>query len=315
MSHLHTGALRSDQRSGAVLSGERAGDDPTKGVAARFWAVLRQSFRRFSDSDGVRLAASMSFYAAFSLAPMLLVFWWLAGHALGDPEALRAAMLEWAATARAEGMPNIALALKHLADLAPSSTVVGVGGFATLAGASGYFNELDAALTSIFEAQPRRLGFLDSVRDFVRDRLLGYLMVALTSVAMLVTTIGRAAFHIESSLSGLTVLGSFASLATGGVVLTICIASCYRLLPRVHVGWASAWKGALVASLALHAAREPFAWFVLKFTTYATSGVPGIALALLSWFQVAASILFFGACLAAESSKSRAGEGHPAPEG
>jgi uncharacterized BrkB/YihY/UPF0761 family membrane protein len=49
-------------------------------------------------------------------------------------------------------------------------------------------------------------------------------------------------------------------------------ALCYRLLPGTAVPWRSAWKGALVASLALH-----------------------------MWFQVAACLLLFGACVTAVS--------------
>ena len=43
-----------------------------KGVATRFWSVLRAAVDRFSDCDGPRLAASMSYYAVFSLFPLLL---------------------------------------------------------------------------------------------------------------------------------------------------------------------------------------------------------------------------------------------------
>jgi membrane protein len=78
-------------------------------------------------------------------------------------------------------------------------------------------------------------------------------------------------------------------------------ALCYRLLPGTAVPWRSAWKGALVASLALHLVREPFAWFVVHLTRYAAYGFIGAVFGILMWFQVAACLLLFGACVAAVS--------------
>jgi len=278
-----------------------------KGVAHRFWSVLRDSVDRFSDCDGPRLAASMSYYAVFALFPLLLVLGALAEYALGDSQALRDRVLRWAAGAGSTGMRSaLEQALVDVARRAPSPAAgVSLGVIGALLGASGVFMELDTALTRIFEVRPRRLSFLESVREFVLDRLAGFLVVIATSVALLVTTVARGAFEFDSSVPALAILGSAASLVLGGSALTTGIAFCYRLLPGIHVPWAAAWRGAVVASLLLHVVREPFAWFVVKFTSYAAYGVMGAVLGILTWFQVAACLLLFGACVARVTSKPR----------
>ena len=273
----------------------------TKSFAVRIWDAARASVERFSDVDGPRLAASMSYYAVFSLFPLLMVLGALAEYALGDSQALRDRVLRWAAGAGSTSMRNaLEQALVDVAARAPSPAAgVGLGLVAALLGASGVFIELDTALGRIFRIHPRRLSFFESIRELVLDRLSGFAVVIVTSIALLVTTVARGALAFPSTIPGAAMLGNAASLVVGGGALTTGIACCYRLLPGKRVPWASAWKGALVASLLLHIVREPFAWFVVKFTSYAAYGVIGAVLGILTWFQVASCLLLFGACVSA----------------
>jgi membrane protein len=271
--------------------------------------VARASGERFSDCDVPRLAASMSYYAVFSLFPLMLVLGALAEHALGDSQALRDRVLRWAAGAGSSGMESVLeQALDDVAARAPSPTVgVVLGIVGALFGASGVFIDLDTALERIFRARPRRLGFFQSLRELVLERLTGFAVVIATSLALLVTTVARGAIELPSSVPGAGILGSATSLVIGGGALTTGIALCYRLLPKSRVSWAAAWKGALVASLSLHVVREPFAWFIVHLTSYAAYGVMGAMLGILAWFQMAACLLLYGACIAAESASSSLG--------
>jgi membrane protein len=274
-------------------------------LAHRLWLGARRSVERFSDSDAPRLAASLSYYAVFSLFPLLLVLGALAESALGDSQALRDRVLRWAGGAGSNAMRDaLEQTLQDVARRAPSAAAgIGLGLVGAVLGASGVFIELDAALTRIFRVRPRQLSFLASVLELVRDRLIGFFVVIGTSVALLVTTVARGALELPTWVPGATLLGSALSLVLGGGALTTGIALCYRLLPGTAVPWRSAWKGALVASLALHLVREPFAWFVFHLTTYAAYGFIGAVLGILMWFQVAACLLLFGACVAAVSSE------------
>jgi membrane protein len=265
------------------------------------WRAALASFERFSDSDGPRLAASMSYYAVFSLFPLLMVLGALAEHALGDSQALRDRVLAWAAGSGSSATRNVLeQALESVAARAPSAAAgVSIGLFAALLGASGVFIELDTALGRIFLVRPRKLGFFESLRELVLDRLSGFLVVLATSIALLVTTVARGALELPSNIPGAALIGSAASLAVGGGALTAGIACCYRLLPGKRAPWSAAWKGAVVASLLLHVLREPFAWFVVHLTSYAAYGVMGAVLGILTWFQVAACLLLYGACVSA----------------
>ena len=94
-----------------------------KRAALHLWAVARASGERFSDCDAPRLAASMSYYAVFSLFPLLLVLGALAEKALGDSQALRERVLRWAAGAGPSGMKSaLEQALENVAARAPSAS-------------------------------------------------------------------------------------------------------------------------------------------------------------------------------------------------
>lgn len=247
----------------------------------------------------------MSYYAVFSLLPLLLVLGALAEYALGDSQALRDRVLGWAAGAGSSATRRVLEeTLADVAARAPSPVAgISLGVIAAVLGASGVFNELDTALGRIFRVPRKERSFLESIRDIVLDRLWGFILVVATSLALLVTTIARGALELPSSFPGAAELGSATPLVIGGGALTAGIALCYRLLPKKRIPWKSAWKGALVASLLLHVIREPFAWFVVNLTSYAAYGVMGAILAILTWFQMAACILLFGACVSAVSAE------------
>ncbi len=251
----------------------------------------------------------MSYYAVFSLFPLLLVLGAIAEHALGGSQALRDRVLRWAGGAGSSGMHNaLEQALEDVAVRAPSATVgVVLGIVGALYGASGVFIELDSALERIFHVRSQRRGFFESLKAVALHRLTGFAAVIATSLALLVTTLARGAIELPSWVPGAMMLGSAASLVIGGGALTAGIALCYRLLPKARVPWSCAWKGAFVASLSLHVVREPFAWFVVHLTSYAAYGLMGAVLGILGWFQIAACLLLYGACVAAESSSSSLG--------
>jgi membrane protein len=283
----------------------RNGTGVARRLAKRILLGARKSVDRFSDSEAPRLAASLSYYAVFSLFPLLLVLGAVAESALGDSQALRDRVLRWAGGAGSSAMRSaLEQTLADVARRGPSATTgIWLGLVGAMFGASGVFIELDAALKRIFHVRPRELSFLASVLQFLRERLVGFLVVIGTSVALLVTTVARGALELPTSVPGAALLGNALSLVLGGGALTGGIALSYRLLPGTAVPWLSAWKGALVASLALHVIREPFAWFVVELTTYAAYGFIGAVLGILMWFQVAACLLLFGACVAAVSSE------------
>ena len=72
------------------------------------------SVDRFSDSEAPRLAASLSYYAVFSLFPLLLVLGAVAESALGDSQALRDRVSGMAADGRFELYKSTA---KHEGDV------------------------------------------------------------------------------------------------------------------------------------------------------------------------------------------------------
>ncbi len=266
----------------------------------RVWKVVYSAGERFSESDAPRLAASMSYYALFSLLPLLLVLGALAEYALGDSEALRDRIMGWVGGGSSSMRSVVQQALEDVARRAPNPTAgIGLGVAGALFGASGVFIELDSALSRIFHQPPRRLSFFKSLLELGRDRISGFLVVLGTSVALLATTIARGAIELPSSVPGAALFGNAVSLVLGGGALTTGLALCYKVLPGTRVPWRAAWKGAGVASIALHLVREPFAWFVVNLTKYAAYGFIGGVLGLLAWFQIAACLLLYGGCVAA----------------
>jgi hypothetical protein len=67
----------------------------------------------------------------------------------------------------------------------------------------------------------------------------------------------------------------------------------------------AALAGAVVGTLALTLVRLPLTWAIDNLTSYATYGVVGALLVLVTWFYSAGCILLFGAAVTAHLSQLR----------
>src|ERR671933_867749 len=122
-----------------------------------FWRVTRRALQDWWEDNCLRLAASLAFYTALSLAPLVLLIISLAGLVLDRQQV--AGQLE----SQLEGLMGPAgreLVTSILTTTTPQggtwATVVGLG--TLLIGATAVFGELQATMNLIWEVQPAPTG-------------------------------------------------------------------------------------------------------------------------------------------------------------
>ena len=134
------------------------------------WQLLKQTFAEWSEDKAPQLGASLAFYSALSIAPLLVIALAIAGFFLGEDAARGQIVHELQSLVGPDGG-------KAIEDMIQSANKPSTGIIATvlsvvtlLFGASGVFGQLQDALNTIWEVKPKSgRGFGDSLRiDFFR---------------------------------------------------------------------------------------------------------------------------------------------------
>lgn len=259
--------------------------------------ILVETFRGFMRDHGLRLSASLAFYAAFSLAPLLLVAISVAGAVAGDA-AVRGILEDELRT----GMgPSGAFVVQDMVAHArkPAENVmmsaVGIG--LLLFGASGVFGELQASLDRMWNVEtPPSHG----IKAFIRARFLSFAMVLGTGFLLLVSMLLTACLQLVTDRVGrIAEMPPAVWNAAAGVlsfaVIALLFAAIFKVLPNARIAWSDVWAGAIFTSGLFVAGKVAIAWYLSHAATESSYGSAAALVLVLMWLHYSSVILLFGA--------------------
>jgi membrane protein len=275
----------------------------TRERAKRLLHAFVEAGERWIDDEDYRLAASLSYYALFSIFPLLLLSATLFGIALGDDAASRQRVLEFFSGSIRSA--QVATTLDDaLAGMQKHSAARGIGLvfglIGSLLGASGVFSELDTAFNRVWRVKsPDLKGVRNIVLRFLHDKLLAFGLVVLTCAAMVAAvllslfawTIGN---HLTVAI-GAPWLLSLASPVASAALGLVAATALFRIVPRIKVPLQDAFAAAVITGVLLFLLKLAFGLYLSLFTGYAAYGVVGGLLALVTWIYLASLILLYGA--------------------
>jgi membrane protein len=263
--------------------------------------LMRETLRRWSDNDGELLAATMSYYAAFSFFPLLLVLIAGLGAALqfsSDAQDAEQVLLNWlsvnVAPVLAAQVKNI---LTEVGDNAPFSGPVGLA--VLLFGAIAIFNHLDFAFDRIWRVKPAEGGVWHTMRRVIGGRLkaflilccLGLLIIASMLVSIALTALDRLwVGHWRGLGFAWESLEFLVSTSFHTAIFTVL----YKTIPKPKVLWLHALAGALWVAAIWEIGRLTMA-YIIAGRNYTPYGVVGSFIAFMVWVYYASSLIFLGA--------------------
>ncbi len=288
---------------------------------ARAWRSLREGTRRlvarYRRARLSNLAAALSYYAAFSLAPLLLLLGgWLAATLRAREDlarAYRSALAQLLAPILPEGLDTQALIERSfdlvIAELSAGATLRTVVSIVVLLwAASGFFASLQRALEVIFEVPQER--------GFFRTRAVALLLIAAVAAVIALELLGgtlaawvwRTLQAVSATLEpyGLALGGPPGVVAGPGVLRFVlglaAFTAAFRWLPRTAARWRGAAVGALVSVVGIQVMRLllPLALDEARFNL--VYGVVTSLVVLLLWLYLALLLFLLGALVAAEAS-------------
>jgi membrane protein len=258
--------------------------------------LLKESFSEWKKDKASRLAAALAYYTAFSIAPLLLLAITIAGLALGEEAAQGTIFnqLEGLLGPEAAGFLQSAVANSRDPGASSISAIVGI---ATLLWSAGnVFGQLQDALNTIWEVQPRPAGIVGTVKRRIvpLSMVLGIGFLLLVSL-LLSAGISAVGNFLGEILPGSNAFWQVANIALSLAVITLLFAAIFKMLPDAEVSWSDVWIGALLTSLLFVVGKTLIGIYLGHSSVGSTYGAAGSLLIFLVWVYYSAQILFFGA--------------------
>ncbi len=269
----------------------------------RFWQSLKQFAGDVFDliketglawwrDQASRLAAALAYYALFSIAPLLIILIAIIGLVFGERAAQNEIAHQLAGWVGEDSAMLIQSLVAHINNRTSGITASLVGLVTILYGASGFFNQIQGALNTVWHVPPRPgSGLL----NWLRRRLNQFAMVFVVGALLLSSFFADVVLAALSKYFGLAnpfnLRSSLISLST----ITLLFAVIYKVLPDLKIAWRDVVVGAAVTALLFTVGKTLIGLYMGRSGVGSAYGAAGSLVALLVWIYYSAQIFLLGA--------------------
>lgn len=276
-------------------------------ASINLWNLLKETWNEFNDDDGPRLAAALSYYTAFSLAPLLIVVIAVVGLLFGQEAAQGEIVRQISGLVGKEGAELINTMILNAAT-GEGGTLATIIGIATLLfGATGVYGELQTSLNRIWDLPD---SFTSGTWHWVKSRILSFALVLGTGFLLLVSLMlsaGVSAFIrwvLPDSVDSAWLL-SAAELLLSFLLITTLLGMIYKILPDIDLRWSDVRFGAIITAVLFTLGKFLIGLYLGQSAVSSSYGAAGALAVILLWVYYSAQILFLGAEFTQVYSRAR----------
>jgi membrane protein len=262
------------------------------------WSVTIHAAQDWWEDNCLRLAASLAYYTALSLAPLVLLLVGMTGMVLGREQV--ASQLE-AQLESLMGSAGRELINSILTTTSPEGgTWATVVGLVTLViGATAVFGELQTTMNLIWEVQPAPTsGAWAGIWAWLKARIFSLGLVLALAFLLVVSLVVSAALAGTSALfqgPEQTVMSRLLEIVVSLAVLTLMFALFFKYVPDAEIRWRDVWLGGFVTAVLFTLGKTAIGYYLGQASVGSAYGAAGSMVVLLVWVYYSALIVFFGA--------------------
>mgnify|MGYP001388095205 FL=1 len=273
--------------------------------------ILKRTIRGFSENRCTQMAAALSYYTVFSLAPLLIVILTVAGFlmrqsGLGTEQQVREQTVQQIRdVVGAEGAEQIAgmLAAVSTQEGGWLQTLLNIAG--VLFGATVVVMQLQTSLNQSWQVQPDPEQ--GGIKTFISKRLLSLALVIGVGLLLLVLLVATTLIDVlrnrflnvlPESIAQWLDHGIFVQLiyiALQVTLMAVLIGVIFKVLPDCVIQWRDVMVGALVTAVAFVIGRYAIGLYLSKADVASGFGAAGSLALLLVWIYYSSIIFFLGA--------------------
>lgn len=286
-----------EARRSSVVDSRDLAQKAVAGYFSNRWREMLMVADGYNDDRVPRMAAALSYYTIFSLAPLLVIAVAIAGFAFGEEAARGQLTAQFRNLVGVQGGEAAETMIQHAHQEGTSLIAALIGIITLLIGSTGVFGELQDSLNTIWKVRTKSGRTLHSM---IRSRVLsftmvfgiGFLLLVSLVLSAVLTTIGTWLHGPPDSWKGVArVTDMLVSFFTIGLLF----AASFKLLPDVTVRWRDVWSGALVTSLLFVIGKYLIGLYLGKSAIASTYGSMGALAVLLIWIYYSSQVFLIGA--------------------
>lgn len=259
--------------------------------------VAKQSWAEFQQHNAQWLAAALAYFAAFAIAPLIIVLVEIAGLVIHDHQRVLNMVfgyLQRDAGAGAGAVKQIVSATFNQ----PRKGIVAeiIGWIVFIIAAVGLFGAVRFALNTVWDVTPKKT----TIKEAIRQRLSSFGVMLGIALLLLVSMGVNAALTVMSAylthvFPGFATLMKIVDFAVSFAVLWGAFALLYEYLPECQIEWRDVWVGSAVTSFLFVVGQFLLGWYLGRAGVSSGYGAFGSLVVFLIWVNYSAQIVLFGA--------------------
>lgn len=262
----------------------------------KYFELLKITFKEWNEDKAPQLAASLAYYTALSIAPLIVVVIAILGFFFGDEAARGQIVAQFGNELGTEFATFIENVIQNANE--PSeriiSTVLSV--VMLIVGATGVFMQLQSALNQIWDIKVEKTG----ISTMIRKRILSFGMIMTLGFLLLISlVINGVIASLDEFLTGVIpayqILGQLITTLISLGVSTLLFAIIFKYMPDATIVWRDVVIGAFVTAILFTIGRFALGLYLGNVGTVSTYGAAGSFVLILLWVYYSAQILMFGA--------------------
>jgi membrane protein len=249
------------------------------------------------DDKAFKMAAALSYYAAFSMGPLLIIVIAIAGFIFGEEAARGQLFYEMKNMIGSDGAQMLETIIKGAANTSTGIIATIISILFLVLGSAGVFLELQESLNIIWgvELKPGR-----GIWGFIKNRLVSFSMVVATGFLLMVSLIISSVItilnnYMDDKFPALIPVAFVLNNLASFTVITIMFALIYKVLPDVNISWRYVWLGAGITSFLFAIGKYLIGLYLGSSSYSSTYGAAASLVILFLWIYYSGLILFFGA--------------------
>jgi membrane protein len=264
----------------------------------KLFTVARKAVSAWIDDFAPSMGAAISYYTAFSIAPLLVIVIAIAGALFGREAVQGQIAAELSSLIGDQGAQLIQTIVTAANDSDKGLVASLISGVVLLIGATSVFAELQSDLDRIWHVPPAQKP--SGIWSVLRARIVSFGLILGLAFLLIVTLIVSAATAALGSfgsgmLPGSELLVQAINMLVSLAITTVLFAMIFKLMPSAHIAWRDVWIGAGVTAVLFEVGKLLIGLYLGKSSFAHAFAAAGSLVVLLAWVYYAACIFLLGA--------------------
>lgn len=271
------------------------------------WNISKGALNSFLEGECIRYSAALSFFALFSIAPMVLIAVQVAGFLAEDVDFQKQLTEQFSQLVGEKGAQGITVLMESLESKDTSAVQIVVGAAVLLFSATNIFVQLQTSFNKIYSVRvkPDKSLLKQLINRLISLGMilsLGFIMIISLVIDSTITILEGYLDIVFQGRTGILIVGIQYGVLIGLVFMLIY--SLFNFLPDVSIKTEFKVKGAAVITALLVAGKFGIGWYIGNSQFSELGGASASIIVLMVWIYYSSMIVFFGAELIKAMARS-----------